>query len=234
MNLSKPTISFFCPAYNDEENLPLLIPKALKVLKEVARLFEIVIVEDGSPDNTDKVADLLQKKYPKLIRVIHHKKNKGYGAALKKGFLEANAYDYVFFTDGDNQFDVSELRKMVPFLKTYSVVIGYRKKRALTVNRLIQTHFYNWLVRTLFHLQVKDINCSMKIIKRDVLTSINLFSTSPFIEAELLIKLKRKGVKIKEVGVSHYPRLFGKASGGKPSVIIDTLKDLFTLYRDGK
>lgn len=230
MSSAKPTISFFCPAYNDEENLPILIPKSVKVLKEVSSKFEILIVEDGSPDNTSAVADKLSRKYP-FLKVIHHNRNLGYGAALRKGFLRANKYDYVFFTDGDNQFDVSELKKMVLHLKKYDVVIGFRKNRALSKKRLIQTFFYNWMVRTIFKLKVKDINCSMKIIKRSALDGIKLNSTSPFIEAELLVKLKSRGIKIKEVGVSHYPRLFGEASGGKLSVIIDTLRDMFILMK---
>lgn len=230
MSSTKPTISFFCPAYNDEENLPILIPKSVKVLKEVSSKFEILIVEDGSPDNTSGVADKLSRKYP-FLKVIHHNRNLGYGAALRKGFLRANKYNYVFFTDGDNQFDVSELKKMVLHLKKYDVVIGFRKNRALSKKRLIQTFFYNWMVRTIFKLKVKDINCSMKLIKRSALDGIKLNSTSPFIEAELLVKLKSRGIKIKEVGVSHYPRLFGEASGGKLSVIIDTLRDMFILMK---
>jgi len=230
MSSAKPTISFFCPAYNDEENLPILIPKSVKVLKEVSSKFEILIVEDGSPDNTSGVADKLSRKYP-FLKVIHHNRNLGYGAALRKGFLRANKYDYVFFTDGDNQFDVTELKKMVLHLKKYDVVIGFRKNRALSKKRLIQTFFYNWMVRTIFKLKVKDINCSMKLIKRSALDGIKLNSTSPFIEAELLVKLKSRGIKIKEVGVCHYPRLFGKASGGKLSVIIDTLRDMLVLMK---
>jgi len=231
MSSFKPTISFFCPAYNDEQNLPILIPKAIAILKKVTRRFEIVIIEDGSPDKTAQVADSFKEKYPHLVRVIHHKNNQGYGAALKKGFKTANKYDYVFFTDGDIQYNVDELKRMVPFLQKYDAVIGYRTKRALSKRRFLQSIAYNWLVKTLFKLHIKDINCSMKLIKKDILSKIKLHSESPFLEAELLIKLISNGVIIKEVKVSHYPRTYGKASGGKLSIIIDTLKDMFYSYK---
>jgi glycosyltransferase involved in cell wall biosynthesis len=226
MKLSKPSISFFCPAYNDEKNLPILIPKAIGVLKQVSSQFEIVIIEDGSPDKTNKVADMLAEKYKPLVRVIHHKKNKGYGAALKRGFLEANKYSYVCYTDGDLQFDIADYKKMIPYLSKYDAVIGFRKKRTLSKQRLLQTIVYNLMVRVLFNTRVKDINCSMKIVKRSVMNQIKLNSDSPFLDAELLINLQRKKVKMKQVPVTHFQRLYGKASGGNPSIIIDTFKEM--------
>lgn len=230
MKLFKPSISFFCPAYNDEENLPVLIPKAIKTFKKIASQFEIVIIEDGSPDKTGEVADNLSKKYSPYVRVIHHKKNKGYGATLKDGFSKANRYAYVCYTDGDLQFDVSEYEKLVPYLKNYDAVIGYRKKRSLSRQRLLQTTVYNFLVRSLFKTTAKDINCSMKIIKRSVFDKIRLTSVSPFLDAELLIGLQRYGIKVKQVPVSHYSRIHGEASGGKPSIIFDTFKEML-LFR---
>lgn len=230
MKSSKPTISFFCPAYNDEKNLPILIPKVIKLLKKIASKFEIVIIEDGSPDETGKVADQLAHKNPKIIRVVHHKKNLGYGAALRRGFKEANKYDFVFFTDGDNQFDVNELEKFVPFFSSFDAVVGYRTNRALNFMRIVQTFIFNYLIRILFGVKVKDINCSMKVIKKSVLNKLDLKSNSSFIEAEFFIKLKREKAKVKELGVSHYPRTHGVASGGKPVVVLNTLKDMFIFW----
>ncbi|MDO8658551.1 MAG: glycosyltransferase [Candidatus Levybacteria bacterium] len=230
MKLSKPTISFFCPAYNDEKNLPILIPKVVKLLKKIASKFEIIIIEDGSPDKTGEVADRLARKNPKITRVVHHKKNLGYGAALRKGFKEANKYDFVFFTDGDNQFDVNELEKFVPFFSLFDAVVGYRTNRALNFMRIVQTFIFNYLIRILFGVKVKDINCSMKVIKKSVLNKLDLKSNSSFIEAEFFIKLKREKAKVKELGVSHYPRTHGVASGGKPVVVLNTLKDMFIFW----
>jgi len=222
----KPSISFFCPAYFDEKNLPLLIPKVYQVLRAQASEFEMVIINDGSPDKTGPVAEKLAKKFARHLSVVHHQKNLGYGAALKSGFQQAQKFDYVFYTDGDNQYDAAELKKMIPFLKKYDVVVGYRTKRALSLTRQIQTLFFNRLVKWLFGMKIKDVNCSMKVISKEVLKQINLTSSGSFIEAELLIKLKQKNFKIKEVEVSHFPRQFGLASGGRPRVIIKTFCEM--------
>ena len=232
--MKKPSISFFCPAYFDEKNLPILIPKTFKVLRENTSNFEILIIEDGSPDKTAQAADELAKKYKPNIKTIHHKKNLGYGATLRDGFNNANKYDYTFYTDGDNQYDINEIEKMIPFLGDYDVVIGFRTKRALTFSRQLQTIFFNWLIRFLFSTKIKDINCSMKLISRSALNSIKLESDSSFIDAELLIKLRDKGYKIKEVPVGHFPRKFGKASGGSKSVIFKTIAEMFRFYTSNK
>lgn len=228
--MKKPSISFFCPAYYDEKNLPILIPKVVGVLRETASRFEVLIVEDGSPDNTGNVADALAIKFRPFISVIHHEKNLGYGAALRSGFLKANKFNYVFYTDGDMQYNVEEIRKMLPYIKDYEVVIGYRSKRALTLSRQIQTKVFNFIVRLLFGLKAKDINCSMKLVSREALNKVNLTSNGAFIDAELLIKLKNKKYKIKEIEVSHFPRRFGKASGGSIKVILKTLSELIKFY----
>ncbi len=228
--MKKPSISFFCPAYYDEKNIPILIPKIINVLQETTSGFEVLIVDDGSPDKTGEVADSLANKYSHLVKVIHHKKNLGYGAALRTGFLSADKFDFVFYTDGDIQYDVDEIKKMLPYLNKYEVVIGFRSKRALTTSRQLQTAVYNFIVRILFGLQIKDINCSMKIISRKALSKINLESNGAFIDAELLIKLKKNNYKIKEVEVTHFPRKFGKASGGSIKVIYKTLSDLVRFY----
>ncbi len=229
--MKKPSISFFCPAYFDEKNLPILIPIVVEVLRKNASEFEIIIVEDGSPDNTKEVADMLAEKYKPYIKVVHHTKNTGYGGALKKGFNIAKKYEYVFFTDGDNQYDVREFSRLLPYIGAYDAVLGYRTKRALTMMRNIQTRVFNWIIRSLFSLRVKDINCSMKVISRKALNSISLDSDGSFIEAELLIKLQDKGYKIKEVEVTHYPRVFGKASGGDRKLIFKTISEMMQFYK---
>lgn len=228
--MNKPSISFFCPAYFDEKNLPILIPKAYKVLKKNTSQFEILIVEDGSPDKTAKVADELAKKYSPHIKVIHHKKNLGYGAALKTGYIFANKYDFVFYTDGDNQYDVEELTRFLPYLRAYDAVMGFRTKRALKLSRQIQTRVFNWLIRLIFNIKVKDINCAMKIIRREALDNIKLTSNGGFIDAELFVKLYRQKYSIKEIEVTHYPRKFGKASGGNPKLILETISDMVKFY----
>src|SRR3989344_6607210 len=231
--MNNPSISFFCPAYFDEKNLPILIPKAYKVLKENTSQFEILIIEDGSPDKTDKVADNLAKKYAPYVKVRHHEKNLGYGATLKDGYIYANKYEFVLYTDGDNQYNIEEVVKFLPYLKDSDAVIGFRTKRALKLSRQIQTRVFNWLVRLFFRIKVKDINCAMKIVRRKTLDNIKLTSDGGFIDAELLIKLYRKNYAIKEIEVKHYPRKFGKASGGNPKLILETITDMMKFYLAG-
>jgi len=232
--MRKPSISFFCPAYNDEKNLAILIPKVFKILKKLCSGFEIVIVEDGSPDNTGKVADELATAYKPFIKVIHHRKNLGYGAALRSGFSNAKKFDYVFYTDGDMQYDVEELSKMIPYLKDCEVVIGFRLKRTLTFIRQVQSIVFNWIIRLLFDLHIKDVNCAFKIVSRDALNKINLTSNGAFIDTELLVKLKKQGYEFKEIEVVHLPRKFGKASGGSIKVIFGTLFEMFKFYLNNK
>lgn len=225
----KRSVSFFCPAYNDEKNLPRLIPAVIRILKTHTRAFEVVIIHDGSPDKTGQVADRLAKTYRPYISVVHHKTNRGYGAALRSGFDHATRYDLVFFTDGDYQYVMEEIPLLLDTIEGYDAVIGYRTVRKLTRARQIQTRVFNALVRLLFGIHIRDINCSMKLIRRSALHGITLESDGSFIEAELLIKLIRAGKKIREVPVSHMFRKYGNASGGNPHVILKTLSEIISM-----
>ena len=171
-------ISFFCPAYNDQDNLPVLIPNVHKFLSEISEKFEIIIVEDGSPDKTGEAADNLARQYGN-IRVIHHPKNMGYGAALRDGFKAAK-YEYVMYTDGDNQYDVMEFRPYLHLLGSADVLSGYASKKVISFRRKVQSEVYNWLIAVLFFVWIKDIDCAMKIYRRKVLSSMDIKSTSAF------------------------------------------------------
>ncbi len=225
----KPNISFFCPAYYDEKNIETVINKALRVLSEHANDYEILIVEDGSPDNTAQVADDLAARHEK-VRVIHHPKNKGYGAALQTGFQNANMYEYVCFTDGDNQFDFNEIVKMIPLMQHYDVVISYRLTKPYGIIRKFISKVYNLMVRFLFNMPFRDVNSSLKIFKREVIDAIEIESTSPFVDPEILVKAQRLGYRINEVGILSYPRLYGRASSVKPKNIVATIRDMFRLW----
>jgi glycosyltransferase involved in cell wall biosynthesis len=222
----KISISFFCPAFNDEKNLPIIIPKVFKLLKKEASRFEIVIIDDASPDNSGKIADELAKKYKPFIKVIHHKKNRDYGGALRSGFEKANKYDYVFYTDGDNQYDVTELENMIKFVPMYDAVIGYRRKRSISKTRLIQSNVYNFLIHSLYGVEAKDVGCALRLIKKSYIKKIPFYSTSAFVQVEVLLGLKMQNAKIKEIPAYHHIRKYGQASGGKPKVILHTLSDM--------
>ncbi|MEK7614412.1 MAG: glycosyltransferase family 2 protein [Patescibacteria group bacterium] len=224
------SISFFCPAYNDEKNLPVLIHYVSQFLKEITDIYEIIIVHDGSPDKTGEVADKLASEFPN-VRVIHHPKNMGYGATLRDGFLAAE-YDYVMYTDGDNQYDVREFLPYLNLLDTADVLSGYVTEKAVSFRRKVQSEVYNWLIRILFFVWCRDIDCAMKIYKRKVLNSISIKSPSCFIDAEMIIKAKKAGFRVAQFPVTHFPRTEGLASGSKLSVITATVRDMLK-YRFG-
>ena len=224
------SVSFFCPAYNDEKNLPTLVPYVSEFLKEITDVYEIIIVHDGSPDKTGEVADTLAKEYPN-VRVIHHAKNMGYGSALRDGFAEAK-YDYVMYTDGDNQYDVREFLQYLHLLDTSDVLSGYVREKAVSLRRKVQSEVWNWLVRILFFVWCRDIDCAMKMYKRKVLETISIKSSSCFIDAEMIIKAKKAGFKVAQFPVTNFPRTEGLASGSKMSVIVPTIVEMIK-YRFG-
>jgi glycosyltransferase involved in cell wall biosynthesis len=218
------SVSFFCPAYHDERNISILIPRVHAFLSRHAEHFEILIVEDGSPDKTGEVADALAASY-KEVRVIHHPHNLGYGATIRDGFTNS-VYDYVMYTDGDNQYDVDEFEQALPLLADADIVSGYVTEKAVSGRRKFQSKAFNLLVKTLFLFPVRDINCSMKIYKRKVLDAIPIVGTSAFIDAEMLIRARRKGFTIVQFPVTHYRRTEGVAGGSRLSVVVPTVRDM--------
>lgn len=230
MNIKLSSVSFFCPAYTDEKNLPVLIPYVNEFLEEITDVYEIIIVHDGSPDKTGEVADALAREYQN-VRVIHHAKNMGYGVALRDGYLAAK-YNYVMYTDGDNQYNVREFLPYLHLLDTADVLSGYVTKKAVSLRRKLQSEVWNWLIRVLFLVWCRDINCAMKMYKRKVLDSISIKSSSGFIDAEMIIKAKKAGFKVVQFPVTHFPRTQGLASGSKMSVIVPTVVEMLK-YRFG-
>ncbi len=228
----KPSVSFFCPAYYDQDNIRNTVTNVVGTLEEVAENFDITIVEDGSPDNTAQAADRLAEEDSR-IKVIHNPRNLGYGGALKTGFNAAVKYEVVSYTDGDGQYDFSEFKDLLQAWDGESVVSAYRLNRADSLARVIQTRTFGVVLRILFGLKVRDVNCSMKLFPRKALDEITLESDSAFIDAEILIKLSRKGYRIIQVGVHHLPRLHGLASGAKPSVVLTTIRDMLRLFFRG-
>src|SRR6185437_8966061 len=203
------SLSIFFPTYNEEKNIRESVERTLRVAEESPYIseFEILIINDGSSDRTKKVAEELMKEY-REVRLITHDKNQGYGAALKTGIAAAQL-DYIFFTDADLQFDIIELQNLLVHLDEYPVVIGYRAPRQDPYMRLLNARVWNLLNRVLFGLKVRDIDCAFKIFKRSEVQPLRLRSKGAMISAETLIRLKRRHVPIKEVPVSHLPRVAG-------------------------
>jgi len=227
------TLSVFFPAYYDENNIGKVVEKAVEVIEELKLGdYEIIIIEDGSPDRTAEEADRLASKYPK-VRVIHHEKNMGYGATLQDGFLNSKM-DYIFYSDGDNQFDLTELKKFVALIPYSDIIVGYRKHKQYSLYRKFTSLCYNYLLRLLFDIHYWDIDCAFKLFRADLFKKIEIESVDAFIDAEVMIKAKFLGYTSTEVGVEHLPRLDGISTGARPSVIFRTIKEVFQFRKKYK
>jgi glycosyltransferase involved in cell wall biosynthesis len=226
-----PELSYFFPAHDEAENIEGLVAEALQALPALAQRFEIIAVNDGSRDGTAQLADRLAAEHPGMVRVVHHPTNLGYGTALRSGFGAAR-YRLVAFTDGDRQFRVADLGRLLERLEQGDrpdVVAGYRLKRADPPLRLVYARLYRLCLRLFFGLGVRDVDCACKLFRRESLEDVRLESGGAFLSAELLIKLQARGRRIAEEGVPHYPRTAGRASGADPRVILRAVRDFWRL-----
>ena len=227
------SLSVFFPAYYDENNIGKVVHKAVEVLESLGlKDYEVTIIEDGSPDKTDEVADALAAQYPK-VKVIHHEQNKGYGATLWEGFTTAKL-DYVFYTDGDNQFDLEELRKFVAIIPFSDMVVGYRKKKQYSPYRKLTSFVYNLLLRFVFDIDYIDIDCAFKVFRTDLFRRIKVNTKDAFIDAEIMIRAQLLGYTFTELGVKHLPRVDGVSTAARPSIIFRTIKEIFQLKSELK
>ncbi|NNE07482.1 MAG: glycosyltransferase family 2 protein [Gemmatimonadetes bacterium] len=227
--LEKPAISFFFPACNEEKTVEELALRADKVLREVASDYEVIIVDDGSTDRTGEIADRLASEH-RRIRVVHHEQNRGYGSALRTGFKEAKL-DFIFYTDGDLQFDIAEMPKLIPLIEDADIVSAYKIKRMDTWERKIVSWVYNTSLRVFFDLPFKDVNCGFKLYRREVFDRIELKSTRGLIDAEVLLKARKAGFRIVQVGVTHFRRREG-GSRYRVKEIAMTIAQMFDLWKD--
>ena len=225
-------LSVFLPTYNEEENIEAVAVKVRKVLSETAEKWELLIVNDGSRDTTGAIIDKLAGRVDG-IKVVTHKTNLGYGATLSSGFYESK-YEWVAFIDSDGQFDFTEIKNFIEIQKATGadLVIGYYKDRKVSLSKKVTSKMWEYLVFFLFGLKVKDIDCGFKFISRKVVDGISKLESErgAFISSELLIKAKKKGFKIVEVPVTHYPRTRGSGTGRNLNVIIKSFVDLFKLF----
>jgi glycosyltransferase involved in cell wall biosynthesis len=225
------SLSVFFPAYNEEANIEKTVKDAGNILKAYVNLYEIIIIDDGSKDETGKIADRLALA-DKNIKVIHHCPNKGYGEALKSGFYNAK-YPWIAFTDSDGQFDFSEILKLLEKTNQADLIVGYRFNRNDPVMRKINGWLWTHLNNLLLGINVRDVDCAFKLIKKEVIDTIPHLQSERggMISPELLYKARKNGFKIIEVGVHHYPRRSGTQTGANFKVIIKSFIDLFKLWR---
>lgn len=224
-----PSLSFFFPAYNEEANAESLIRKAQRILPEVAQSWEIIPVNDGSKDNTGDILSRLAAEDPGHVHPVHHEVNRGYGQAVISGFDNAR-YDYIFFTDGDNQFDLRELPLLLERADQGDLVLGYRKNRRDPLVRRLNAFMWGSLVKLLFGFKARDVDCAFKLVKRKVMGKVKLTASGAMISTELLAKAHKEGFRFVEVPVTHYPRTAGKQTGANIRVIFRAFRELFRLY----
>ncbi|MCB9857816.1 MAG: glycosyltransferase family 2 protein [Phycisphaerales bacterium] len=222
------SISIFFPFYNEEANIQRVAQSALRIAPTIAERFEIILVNDGSRDATGAIADRLAAKHPE-IRAVHNRPNRGYGGAVRRGFDESRM-DWVFFSDGDGQFDLAELPKLIALLANCDMAVGYRMHRADPLPRRLNAFCWGTLVRALFGIRVRDIDCAFKLIPRRLLDDVTLESDGAMISTELLARATYRGLSIDEVGVHHYPRTAGEQTGANFRVILKAFRELFALH----
>ena len=226
-----PRLSYFFPAHNEEANLEGLVEEALATLPTLANTFEIIAVDDGSRDRTAAIAEALAERHPDVVRLVRHPINLGYGAALRSGFAAAR-YELICFTDGDRQFKVADIGRLTARMAgpdAPDVVAGFRIKRADPLVRTLYARAYRLANRLFFRLRVTDVDCACKLFRRGALDSLRVESDGAFFSAELLIKLQAAGASVAEVGIPHYPRTAGSATGAKPQVVFRAVRDFWLL-----
>lgn len=225
-----PSLSAFMPAYNEQENIRWVAEDALAKLRMVTDDLELIIINDGSVDRTGEIINNLEREYPEIV-AKHHPTNRGYGAALRTGFSTCGK-EFIFYTDGDGQFDSAEISKLIPLLDNADVVSAYRVDRKDPWNRKLNAWLYNMFLLIFFRLNVRDVDCAFKLYRAKFFDGIQLKSDGALIDAEVLIKLKKAGARIVQVGVHHYPRLVGEQTGSKLKVIFKTAREIRENWRD--
>ena len=229
MMSKKYSISVIFPVYNEEDNIKKVIKEAIDFLLSQRKFneYEIIIVNDGSKDNTNSILKELKPITPNL-KIISHPKNLGYGQALMSGIQQAD-FDYIFFMDADGQFQIGELEKLAVYLPEFAVILGYREKRKDNLYRKVLGKSYSLLLSLFFGLKLKDVNCGYKLFEKNVLNCRDVISRGGVFYGEVLLKAKHKGYKFKEVPVKHFPCFSGKQTGGTLKVVLGAIVDLIYL-----
>ena len=223
------SLSVFFPVFNEEKNLEKTVLNAVAVLKKFKIIWEILIIDDGSNDKSEQLANKLAQKYSEIK--VFHQQNGGYGMAVRAGLTKAKC-EWIVYTDADGQFDFSEIANFFSVCHRTDAIWGYRLKRQDPFYRLLFSYFWGISVRLLTGINLKDINCGFKMFKKSAIEKIGPLKSTrgAMINPELALKLKKSGFKILEVGVNHYPRLFGRPTGAGLKVIFQSYLELFQLW----
>jgi glycosyltransferase involved in cell wall biosynthesis len=223
------SLSVFFPCHNEEGNVERVTRSALDVLATISPDYEVIIVNDGSSDRTADIANRLAAEHV-CVRVVHHRHNQGYGAALRSGFRAATK-EWVFYTDGDGQFDLNELPRLVTLASRADIVSGYRTVRRDSWLRSLNAMAWGLLIGVTLRLWVRDVDCAFKLYRREIFDHIEIHSTGALIDAEILARAQRCGYTIVQTGVCHHPRICGTQSGARLKVITRAFWELFRLRK---
>jgi glycosyltransferase involved in cell wall biosynthesis len=224
-----PGLSIVLPCYDEEPNVAAAVAEAQRAADRFAREHEVIVVDDGSSDDTRRIAEALAAADPR-VRVVVHEDNRGYGAAVRSGFT-ASRMPWVLLTDGDLQFDLEELSAMVPLAASHDLVAGFRIDRADPLHRRVAAHAWNRLVRRSFGVGVRDVDCAFKLMRGNALRALPLRSDGAMISTELVVRAQLAGWRVVEAGVHHRPRAAGDPTGGDPRVVLRAFRERRALAR---
>ncbi len=223
-------LTVFFPAYNDALSLPPLLEATFATLTQHVQDFEVVVVNDGSHDNTGEVLADLARKYSPHLRILTHPQNRGYGGAIRSGF-EAATKEFVFYTDGDGQYDPREMVKLLEAMAPdVGLVNGFKTQRQDPWHRIAIGFLYNKFARFLFRIRIRDIDCDFRLVRKSIVDNVGLTCTSGTVCVELVRKIEMLAPRVVEVPVNHYPRLHGRSQFFRLKSLATTFVQLLRLY----
>lgn len=226
----RPDLSLVFPIFDEEANVAPLLEAAHNTASRLTPDYEIILVDDGSRDGSAAVIDEWCARNPRS-RVVRHASNTGYGAALRSGLREARGH-WIFFSDADLQFDLSEIELLLAHTHEYDIVAGYRARRSDPIHRRVIAFVWGMIVRVLFGLRVRDIDCAFKVFRREVIEAIPIESIGAFVNTEILVRARAHDFSIHQVPVSHRERRHGEQTGARPRVMLRAIIELSKLYRE--
>jgi glycosyltransferase involved in cell wall biosynthesis len=230
MNPNKFSISAFFPAYNDGGTIPSMVMTVRLALQELTDDYEIIVINDGSKDHTGLLLDELARLYPDEVRIIHHPQNRGYGGALRSGFANATK-DWIFYTDGDAQYDPRELKKLVEAMTPQvDLINGWKIERHDPLHRIIIGRIYQYIIKLAFGLKLKDVDCDFRLMRRVIFDKVELTSDSGVICVELMKKIQDAGFSLTETPVHHFHRAYGKSQFFNYPRLFRVARDLTKLW----
>lgn len=234
----KPSISLVLPAYNEADNIEPMVAEATPALEAVADEYEIIVVNDGSADDTSAVTRRVMETHPH-VRLVEHPVNQGFGAAVFSGFTSAEK-EWIFYTDADRQFVLGELERFIPHMDKADLIAGYRAPRRDPFMRVLYGKGWSMLCTLIFGYTVRDVDCGFKLFRRDIIEKLapTIQSRGATFSIEWLVRAKRAGYRFAELPVTHRPRVAGSQTGANINVILRAFRELvrvrLQLWREGQ